>query len=291
MFEGRIGFVATLGFAGMPPARVAKTLAELGYAAVEYTPRHFNPRTMSPDELKSVVDATASEGLKVSDVVVLQDYVCLDEGQRADRVAFSIEMIQACAEVGVHTVNVFTGPAPWVATAPRVGRDISEGAAWQMVIDAFDAILPELAKRNVHAAVENVWGHLCHDYYTARVLIDRFNSPWLGVNFDPSHDVLYGNTDTGWLVHQWGQQRIKHIHLKDAAGVPVQGQYIFPLLGEGFVDWKGMFTALADIGYGGFLSVEFESFAYYARILKGDTREAARRSMENLRILMAEAAK
>ena len=47
-----------------------------------------------------------------------------------------------------------------------------------------------------------------------------------------------------------------------------------------------MFTSLCEIGYDGFLSVEFESFAYHERVLKGNTREAARISLEQVKALL-----
>lgn len=287
MFEDRIGFMASLGFAGMAPAEVVSQLKELGYSAVEWGSAHFNPRTKSAAELRELADITRDGGLAISEVVVQQDYVCLDEAAREDRIALTIETIEACADAGVRTVNLFTGPAPWDPKAPRIPRDISESAAWSLVLDAFTRIVRALQKSNVHGAVEGVWGHLCNDFYTTLPLISAFNSDYLGVNFDPSHDVLKGNLDTGWLVRQWGKNAIKHIHLKDAVGIQEEGKFLFPFLGEGNVDWKGMFGALAEIGYEGYMSVEFESFTYHNQILGGDTREAARRSIEEVKALLA----
>jgi len=286
LFENRLGFLASLGFAAMPPERVVAMLRELGYAAVEWTPAHFNPRTKSPAELRRLVEITHGGGLEVSEVIIQQDYVCLDEKVREDRIAYTLETIQACGEAGIGIVNLFTGPAPWDPSAPKIPGQISEGAAWDMVIDAFDRIVPVLERNKVSGAVENVFGHVCNDYYTARPLIDRYNSPWLGVNLDVSHDTLKGLFDSGWIARQWGAGRIKHCHLKDAVGLPEMGKFLFPMLGEGRVDWRGLFTALAEIGYQGFLSVEYESFAYHERVLKGDTIEAARLSMMQARALL-----
>jgi sugar phosphate isomerase/epimerase len=47
-----------------------------------------------------------------------------------------------------------------------------------------------------------------------------------------------------------------------------------------------MFTALAEMNYSGFLSVEFESFRYHQQVLRGDTVEAARRCMRDVRALL-----
>ncbi len=271
--------MASLGYAEMAPHEVCRQLSELGYGGVEWTLAHFNPRTKSRKELADLVRVTREHGLEISDVAVQQDVVCPDERVRQDRIDLILECIDAAAETGVRNLNVFTGPCTWVDTAPKIGRDIKEGEAWRLVYDAFDRLVKAASERRVCLAVEGVFGMLCHDYYTTRVLIDHYDSAYLGVNFDPSHDVLYEHFDTGWIAAQWGR-RIKNVHLKDAAGIPVMGKYLFPQLGEGRVDWKGFLAALDEIGYDGFLSVEFESFTWYETVLRRDPREAARLSLE-----------
>jgi sugar phosphate isomerase/epimerase len=52
------------------------------------------------------------------------------------------------------------------------------------------------------------------------------------------------------------------------------------------VDWNAFFGALDEIDYRGFCSVEFESFAYLERVLKGDAEAAARLSFEQIAILL-----
>ncbi len=283
----KVGYLASLGFTAMSASEVVGHLKSLGYDAVEWTLAHFNPRAHKAPELGHVVEATQGAGMEVSELVVQQDYVHMDDGVREDRLALTLECIAACAEHGITTVNLFTGPAPWDPNAPVVGKNISEGAAWDMVLDAFGRIVPALEQHKVIGAVEGVWGHLCNDYYTTLSLIERYNTPWLGVNFDPSHDVLKGNLDMDWLVRQWSVKHIKHMHLKDAVGIPEEGKFLFPFIGEGNVDWKSMFSALRDIGYKGCCSVEFESFTYHNRVLKGDTVEAARRCIHDVRAVMA----
>jgi len=280
----KLAFMASLGYARMEPEEVCQSLAKLGYDGVEWTMNHFNPRTKTEKELKNLVRITKENGLEVSEVVVQQDVICLDEKEREDRINLVIECIQAAAKTGVSILNLFTGPAPWNPFAPRVGKEITEGKAWQMVYNAYDQFVKEAEENKVNLAVEGVWGMLCHDYYTTKLLIEHYDSEYLGVNLDPSHDTLYGNYDIGWIVKQWGD-KIKHIHLKDAVGIPEMGKFIFPLLGEGNVDWKEFFTALDEINYQGFMSVEFESFTYYEKILKGDINKAAEISMEQVKEL------
>lgn len=45
--------------------------------------------------------------------------------------------------------------------------------------------------------------------------------------------------------------------------------------------------AMDDIGYHGFYSVEFESFFYYEKVLKGDMLSAARISWDQIQRLIS----
>ena len=283
----RLGYMASLGFGGWTPEEVCRCLADLGYGAVEWTLAHFDPRSHSDDEIAALMQAAQAAGLVVSEVVVQQDYVTRDEAARVDRVAHTIECIEAAARHGVEVLNLFSGPAPWDPSAPKLGQDMPEGEAWGLVFRAFDELVPAAEKRGVKLAVEAVFGMTVRDYYTTLPLMARYPSDCLGLNFDPSHYALYRN-DIPYAVRQWGD-RIFHVHLKDCVGVPggLPGEtFTFPLLGEGVVDWPALFAALGEIGYQGYVSVEFEAFTYYRTVLGNDPVKAAQLSMEQCRALL-----
>lgn len=285
MENRKVAFLAGLGFTAMEPAQVVGTLAELGYDGVEWTLAHFNPQAMSPPQLARVAEVTRAAGLQISELVVQQDLVQRDEGELDARCRLIEDCARAAADNGIPALNLFTGPVPWDPAAPQLGRDISHGEAWSLVRRAFERVLAVAEEAQIYLAVEAVWGMLARDYYTLQELFRLVHSPRLAVNMDPSHFALYRN-DIPWSVRQLAD-RIVHVHLKDAIGLDTRqpGDFIFPLLGEGMVDWTGFFAALDDIGYTGYCSVEFESFTYYERILAGDVREAARLSLEQVRAL------
>jgi sugar phosphate isomerase/epimerase len=287
----RYGFLAGLDFAALPAARVADELATLGYVAVSWPLARFDPSTTSAADRRRLVDDTRAPGLAVSEWVVQLDFVHPDAAVRRERLGRAADALRAVADLDLGgqaipaPVNLFSGPAPWDPGAPRLGRDLTEGQAWDMVRAAFDVLVPLAEETGVDLAVEGVFGHLVHDYYTTLELLRHYDSPRLGINVDPSHGILVGN-DIPWAVRQWGW-RIRHIHLKDAVGRPgMFGEtFIFPLLGEGQVPWAGFFAALDAIGYRGHLSVEFESWDYYRQVLGSDPVAAARLSLELLRRL------
>jgi sugar phosphate isomerase/epimerase len=284
----RFGFLAALDFTSMEVSRVVGELAALGYVAVSWPLARFDPWATSATQRRHLVAETRSAGLAVSEFIVQLDFVHPEAARREARLRQAADAIRALAELDLAgqsapaPVNLFTGPAPWDPAAPRLGRDVSEGQAWDMVRTAFDVLVPLAEEAGIDLAVEGVFGHLVHDYYTTLELLRHYDSPRLGLNFDPSHGVLVGN-DIPWAVRQWGP-RIRHFHLKDAVGRPgMFGEtFLFPLLGEGQVPWSEFFAAVDAIGYTGHLSVEFESWDYYRQVLHDDPVAAARLSMELL---------
>ncbi len=281
----RISFMPISRYNTMEVKDVCQSLASIGYDAVEWTSVHFCHEKKTMSELKEVIRTTREFGMDISEIVVQKDMVVLDNEQREKNIVYVEESIRKYSSLGIKTVNLFTGPLPWIDDKITVGKQISEGHAWELVFDAYDRLVKLAEKYKMNLAVENVWGMLCYDFYTTQFLINHYKSDYLGVNYDPSHDILAGNYDVGWIVKQWGDY-IKHIHLKDAAGIQTEGKFVFPLLGEGFVNWKDFFQALIEIEYDGYLSVEFESFEYLRNILNHDIEEAAKISYRDIHRLL-----
>ena len=282
----QFGFMASLDFAQWPPEKTVGALAEVGYGAVEWTLAQFDPRTKNPSELEHLVKIAQGAGLGVSEVVVQQDLLTTDKRQRENRAKLVADCILGASYAGVKTLNVFSGPATWELGCTRIPEDMTEGEAWDLLVSTYEPLVELAEHHQIQLALEPAFKMLCHDYYSTQELFRRLKSPWLGINLDPSHLTLYRN-DVPWVIRQWAGT-IKHVHLKDVIGrVGTPGQdFMFPLLGEGLVDWRGFFRALEEIDYQGYLSVEFESFDYYSRVLGNDPVEAARLSMAQIECLL-----
>ena len=280
----KLEFMASLGYATMAPEAVCESLAELGYGAVGWTMSHFDVQQKPRAELIELLGVPARFDMQVGELVVQQDMVVTDDALFAQRVDTVVKSIEIASEVETPpAINLFSGPASWNPDALVVGRDIAYSAAWDRILDATEVFVRRAEALGVDLAVEGVWGMVCNGFFTTSHLIEHFDSPRLGVNYDPSHDVLVGIEDVDWVIRQWqAQKRIKHVHLKDAVGTAEGGRFLFPMLGEGRIDWTVFFDTLAATGFDGWMSVEFESFHYYDTVLKGDVREAARISMEQI---------
>lgn len=286
MISGRkLGFYANGNLRQLPIGQMCQFLKETGYDAVELDRAWLDAQPNERD-LRAELETIRSCGLELSEVIVQLDYVNQELEVREKAVEDTLGYLRSCANAGIGTVNLFTGPRPWMPNAPEVGKTVSLSDAWGMVFSAFDRLVPAAEELGVQLAVENVWGMVCHDFFTMQFLVSHYNSPNLGVNFDPSHDVLAGNRDMEFLLRQWGRDRIKHIHLKDAAGTQVKGNVLFPPLGEGFVDWQSFSRGLDAIGYDGVLSVEYEAGQQLEMALQGDWCAAAKDCYTRLKKLL-----
>ncbi len=271
----QLGFLANGEMLGWDYGKLCRYVRESGYDCVELIDDIiFAPGKTAADN-EALTKALADNGLKISEVLLQHDLVIPDVDARRASIETIKTNLKKVADLGVTTANLFTGPVPWNPDPVIVGRHVSAGTAWKWVFEAFDEILPVAEQCGVKLAVENVWGMLAHDFYTNQYLQSRYDSPFLGVNLDPSHDVLYGNTDMEFLVKGWGKNKIFHVHLKDAVGIAEPGRFTFPVIGEGNVNFKAFFDALKEIGYAGCASVEFESWGYRATTYGGKHAPAA----------------
>lgn len=281
MLNGRkIGFMSGGGYLQMPFECMLDSIKSIGYDTVELGLGTMNPNLGIP-ELRSMLDKIGCAGLELSEVVVQLDYINRSEAENRANIELTKKCIHIYSEAGIKIINLFTGPRPWIQNPLVVGRDISILHAWETLFTAFDELVPEAEKYGIDLAVESVWCHLCHDFFTTQYLLNRYDSPRLGVNFDPSHDKTAGNSDMEFLLTGYGRDRIKHIHLKDAVGVMGKNErgesnFMFPVLGEGLIDWASFRRGLDKIGYDGSMSVEYESENYLSRYLDGDWERAAR---------------
>jgi len=281
--QWKFAYLPYFGFKSMDEA--LDSISSLGYDGVELA--SLIPYKTAA-ELSEVVRKAKSRNLGISEVGFSQDFVTLDDDKRKERVRLTKEKVQLASECGISIVKGLTGPYPWDKNALKLGVDLTEGTAWKLVLDSYNDFIGTCEKYGVYLALEPCFGNLVRDYYTTKELLDSVNSKYLAINMDPSHFNLYGN-DVAWVVRRFGRERIKHVHLKDSVGVPrdEDRDFIFPLLGEGTIDWKSFFQALRDIGYEGYLSAEYESMHYFKNILDSDPKKTAELSLQLMKKLVA----
>ncbi|HAL44327.1 MAG: xylose isomerase [Planctomycetes bacterium GWF2_42_9] len=88
--------------------------------------------------------------------------------------------------------------------------------------------------------------------------LTEMNHKALGVNFDPANMILYGKgkpLEAIEVLIPW----VKHVHIKDAIGSPVAGQWGKEVVwGSGQVESDKFLGKLKDLNYNGALAIERE---------------------------------
>lgn len=181
--------------------------------------------------------------------------------------------IVASVYLGLKSIPVLSGGYAWHMVYPWPQRPaglIEEAFTelykrWKPVLDFAD-------ENGVKIAFELHPGSDIFDGATFERFLDiSDNHPAVTINYDPSHFLLQ-QLDYCHFIELYGD-RISAFHVKDAEFIPsgrvgVYGGYEpwnkragrFRSLGDGQVDFRRIFTLLAEKGYTGWAVLEWESF-------------------------------
>jgi len=180
---------------------------------------------------------------------------------------------RASGNLGLKTHATFSGHLLWpfFYPYPPVPAGLVDDAftelarIWRPILDAFDA-------EGVDVCFELHPGEDLHDGHTFECLLEKLGGhPRCNILYDPSHMLLQHVDYVGFIDHY--HDRIRAFHVKDAEFVRsarsgVYGGYQtwgerparFRSLGDGQVDFKGIFSRLAYHGYSGWAVVEWECY-------------------------------
>ena len=196
-------------------------------------------------------------------------------GNPAARQAWAVEQLhkaaRASANLGLQNHASFPGALawpyvyPWPQRPPGLVETAFDELArrWHPILDAFD-------EAGVNVCFEIHPGEDLHDGITFEMFLERVKGhPRCNILYDPSHFVLQ-QLDYLAFIDIY-HERIKAFHVKDAEFNPTgrQGVYSgyqswvdragrFRSLGDGQVDFAGIFSKLAAYDYQGWAVLEWE---------------------------------
>jgi sugar phosphate isomerase/epimerase len=247
---------------------VIPLLQLLGYDAIElnaetlpWASPHVTP-TMGREERHQLKQLLRRSSLSVSSISAHINLIPPDALARRNAVAFVKGCIDLASDLETAVVHGLSG-------SPAEG--LPRALAWEWLMTALHACLEHATARGVTFALEPVVNMLVCDSHTMRRLQEDMADSRLKVNFDPSHLQVHGD-DPARAVRDLGPT-IVHVHIKDAAGTPEK--YEFPPLGMGRVDFESVLRGLGEVGYDGFVSIEYEANAFG---YPGEPHEIARES-------------
>ncbi|HCQ58091.1 MAG TPA: AP endonuclease, partial [Sulfitobacter sp.] len=278
--DGLCQWAAELGYKGVQVPTFERGLMDLELAAEsqEYC-----------DELKGRV---AEAGLEISELSThlqgqlvavhpayddAMDAFAVPEvrGNPQARQAWAVEQLKLAARasrrLGLKAHATFSGALLWHTFYPwpqrpagLVETGFAElGKRWLPILDAFD-------EAGVDCCFEIHPGEDLHDGASFERFLDAVDQhPRANMLYDPSHLILQQLDYLAFIDHY--HDRIKAFHVKDAEFRPngrsgVYGGYQgwvdrpgrFRSLGDGQIDFKGIFSKFAQYGYDGWAVLEWE---------------------------------
>jgi len=242
--------------------------ATLGVDGLEMYPGFFT--SLDQDYLAEVRDALRRHGFVMPMLCASPDFTQPDALARRAEVERHKRMIDLAA--------FFDAPAPRTCRVLSGQRrpDVSEDEGVAMVVECIEALLPYAAARGVILALEN---HYKDNYWTYpefaqqlpvfRRIIEAIDSPWFGVNYDPSNAILAGEDPLEVLDAV--KSRVVSMHASDRGLLP--GHTLEELraqeesvgyaailrhgeVGTGLNDYPTILRTLRDVGFTGWISIE-----------------------------------
>jgi sugar phosphate isomerase/epimerase len=221
---------------------------------------------LDPTSLEKVKQFLARKRLEMPMLCYSPNFTIPDVQERQQEVAKQEAMIDLTAYFGGKYCRVLSGQA-----YPEVVRE--QGVRW--VVDCIHRCLDHAAKRSVILIMEN---HYKDNYWrypefaqrreVFMEIVDQINSPWFGVNFDPSNALIAGEDPLVLLEsvkHKVVTMHASDRYLESGTLEDLRAQegslgYARNLkhgvIGKGLNDYDRIFSILKEAGFNGWVSIE-----------------------------------
>ncbi len=238
----------------MPLVEAAKRAADAGFDGLQV---RFGGETgelcltTPDDELEKIKKISQELGIAFHSFIPGVPHRLGDEKaeDRKEAVRMYARAVEVAAKIGAEVMLIHPGPVTSTVTYLDMYNWVMEGLSE----------LRKVAEENkVALGLENVWNKFLMSPLEASDLIDKIDSPYVGIYFDIGNILLFGYPE------QWIRilgKRIKEVHLKDFK-ITRRGNFFTYLL-HGDVDWHAVMAALKETGYDGFLSAELGPYAQF----------------------------
>ncbi len=203
----------------------------------------FDPATFDAKGIRRLAEANGLESTVCC--VLLPGFSLIDEDAsvRSKTVTHLKACIESVAEAGA---KLCAGPV-YSPVGYLPGRRRTEDE-WKRAVEGYHALGDTLAKTGVTLAIEPLNRFETFFLNTAEDaarLCDQVAHPNVGILFDTFHaNIEEKDVPQGYRTVA---RHLKHVHTcENDRGTP----------GSGHVDWTGVFQALSEIGYDGWLTIE-----------------------------------
>lgn len=220
-----------------------------------------------PSNWPKIRKAVEGTGMVIPMMCASPDFTIPDPAGRAREVEKEIASIRMSAELGAQYCRVLSGQRRKTITR-------EEGLGY--VVDSIEACLPEAQRLGITLILEN---HYKDDFWTepefAQMmdvfveLVNRIDSPWFGVNFDPSNAIAAGEEPLELLekvkhrvVTMHASDRylangtIEDLRREEGGSAGYVSFFKHGVIGKGLNDYDAIFSTLKNVGFDGWISIE-----------------------------------
>jgi len=275
-----------------PYDEAIENAGRLGFDGVELIAMDRGELTeyYTPDRVRGLRAAAASNKVAISQFAIYSTacdgMASLDPAEKSRDIALFRHGIDICRELGCGIINIVSHwplgvkapleyiPAYYYPIARGLGRapspkfkmtlppDFDFAAIWRNYIDSLRIVSEAAADRGVKVSVEG-HAHVIVSGVDAMLrMFDQVGNPALTINFDAAWHLALREYVPMSILKLRGH--ISHVHVRDGDGLLF---YTAPP-GQGIIDWEGVFTALREIGYNGFLSFEWGGYDDYLDVAR-----------------------
>lgn len=216
--------------------------------------------------LDRVKDSLARHGLVIPMLCCSPDFTQPDRRALEWEIETEKRMIEITAFLGGRFCRVLSG---------QRRSELTKGDGIEQVVGAIKALLPFAEE---HGVILNMENHYKDNYWKYPEfaqkmevfveIVDRINSPWFGVNYDPSNAILAGEDPLELL------ERVKHrvvsMHAsdrylkygtieelrKEEDSVGYASRLAHGEIGKGMNDYDRIFSTLNSVGFDSWISIE-----------------------------------
>lgn len=236
----------------------AARLAGLGYRGIEIMADvpHAWPAYLLPEQKQAIRESLAANNLAISNINSFMMHAVNDPRQkywhpswiepdrhyRQIRIDHTKRALTLAKELGAACITTEPG-------GPLEGRKWAECLA--LFIEMLKPVVEHAEKEQVQLLVEPEPDLLIETADQYLEFASKIQSPYLGLNFDIGHFYCVKD-EPAPTVHKL-KDHIRHVHLEDIAATRVH-HHLIP--GEGVIDFGSTLTALKDVGYDGWVTIE-----------------------------------
>ena len=259
------GFIKQLVSGEMSIYQWIDLAAELKIDGVEFYNDFADVK--DPANWRKIRRAVEATGMVIPMMCASPDFTIPEAEGRAREVEKEIASIRMSAELGAKYCRVLSGQRRKTITR-------EEGLGY--VVESIEACLPEAEKLGITLILEN---HYKDDFWTepefAQMmdvfveLVSRIDSPWFGVNFDPSNAIAAGEEPLELLekvkhrvVTMHASDRylangtIENLRAQEGGTAGYVSFFKHGVIGKGLNDYDAIFSILKGVGFDGWISIE-----------------------------------